>query len=636
MAELPFPASGGIFEAFVARIRFSPKAVVDIGWLVNCLGITQRDNAGQTLRWLQAAKVIDPQGNLSERGTDLLHHESDERYQNAAASAFSDLASPSLTASIESGALSRTDVRRKTQTKYDVVSSSANKALAGLVILAEASGNPKLIQCLGKPRYARHAPREPQFSLLMKTEILTNFELFTGGTGGIDGWLKESTPDETFQRLAAVRLRPLTATQFNQLLTLDSAPPLSEGFFKYYWLNAPEHTYNLRALPCYRKDWEGSLAVFDLDQLYWGFYRFYVDALLYFGNVREAYQELRDMSKDNLEDYFGDKRMIPEHLISRGPALPLVPIDKDDRYLIAEMACKSYAPVDGELGLADALVAAFRTHQQDGSGPVSVGSLLSDENTKSYVMVNHAKSQYMWAFAASEFLDAQITTESDLEQILNPIKKRFVEAREAATQNTKLYLSAVGELDVYVATSMRDRQDFHTMADFCDSVFGSRELRKYDLRYFDPTLSAAENHVDKGLIECLMVKCAKVLVFNAGDKDSFGKDAEAAMALSLGRPVIFYCTSSDREDFYQDVHPLTRLVNFQTGVAVGAMVTDSESDVVMLLDRILSNTMEYSLEKKSPEYLVLKESVTQSTVRIQTSDKLLRETFWNHYHTAQV
>ena len=100
--------------------------------------------------------------------------------------------------------------------------------------------------------------------------------------------------------------------------------------------------------------------------------------------------------------------------------------------------------------------------------------------------------------------------------------------------NTSLYLSSVGELDVYVATSMRTREDFHTMAAFCDEVFSSRRLRRFDLRYFDPTVSAATNHEDKGLIECLMVKCAKVLIYNAGDKESYGKDAEAAMALSLG------------------------------------------------------------------------------------------------------
>jgi hypothetical protein len=152
------------------------------------------------------------------------------------------------------------------------------------------------------------------------------------------------------------------------------------------------------------------------------------------------------------------------------------------------------------------------------------------------------------------------------------------------------------------------------------------------VRYFDPTLCAAEGHEDKGLIECLMVKCAKVLVYCAGKKDSYGKDAEAAMALSQGKPVIFLCDEEQRSRFLRDVHPLSRLIEFSTGVAVGAMVTSSVADVSQLLHRIFENRMEYELEQARPGYLRLKERLTKSVVRLQTSDDLLRETFWNYYH----
>ena len=47
-----------------------------------------------------------------------------------------------------------------------------------------------------------------------------------------------------------------------------------------------------------------------------------------------------------------------------------------------------------------------------------------------------------------------------------------------------------------------------------------------------------------------MVKYAKVLVYCAGEWESYGKDAEAAMALSLGKPVIFYCDEERRHRFY--------------------------------------------------------------------------------------
>jgi hypothetical protein len=190
----------------------------------------------------------------------------------------------------------------------------------------------------------------------------------------------------------------------------------------------------------------------------------------------------------------------------------------------------------------------------------------------------------------------------------------------------------ISDLDIYVATSMRKREDFRAMAEFCDNVFRDPKLQDLKLRYFDPTRSAAVGHEDKGLIECLMVKCSKVLVYNAGVSDSFGKDVEAAMALSLGKPVIFYCDGPSRHRFYRDVHPLSRLINFESGVAVGAIVTDNSMHVTELLSRIFRNSMELELSKKKDDYFLLTEKLTGSAIRLQTDDLLLRETFWNYYN----
>ena len=213
--------------------------------------------------------------------------------------------------------------------------------------------------------------------------------------------------------------------------------------------------------------------------------------------------------------------------------------------------------------------------------------------------------------------------------------ERFQNARRTALENTNMYLSIVNELDVYVATSMRTREDFREMAGFCGDLFNDSRLMDLNLRYFDPTLSAASGPEDKGLIECLMVKCAKALVYVAGSKDSYGKDVEAAMALSLGKPVIFYCGGEaiERASFYRDVHPLSRLIQFETGVAVGAMVTTDLNELATLLSRIFRNNMQYFLEEHPamPGYLILKEQLTDSVVRLQTSDRMLSQTFWNHY-----
>src|SRR6185503_7914840 len=104
------------------------------------------------------------------------------------------------------------------------------------------------------------------------------------------------------------------------------------------------------------------------------------------------------------------------------------------------------------------------------------------------------------------------------------------------------------------------------------------------------------------------------------------------MALSLGKPVIFLCDGAQRSKFYREVHPLSRLIHFETGIAVGAIVTDVRDDVPLLLQEIFENRLQYDLEQPRPGHFRLKERRTQSVVRLQTGDSLLRETFWNYYH----
>ena len=232
-----------------------------------------------------------------------------------------------------------------------------------------------------------------------------------------------------------------------------------------------------------------------------------------------------------------------------------------------------------------------------------------------------------------DFWKKEVGTEAELQSVIADISTNFDKARRVALKNTDLYLSMVGDLDVYVATSMRKQDDFLEMADFCRQVFDDSTLKKLNLRYFDPTLSATEQHEDKGLIECLMVKCAKVLVLNAGGADSFGKDAEAAMALTLGKPVIIYANQGSRGRIFKDVHPLSRLINFENGVAIGSFVADSQEKVIELLRRIFNNDVEYILEQPRSQFLVLKDKCTGSEIRLQTGNGLIRETFWNHYYS---
>jgi hypothetical protein len=240
--------------------------------------------------------------------------------------------------------------------------------------------------------------------------------------------------------------------------------------------------------------------------------------------------------------------------------------------------------------------------------------------------------QQEFMFSADDILLQTVASEGEIKSRLKVVSDKFTRAREAALDNTRLYLSMVDGLDVYVATSMRTREHFRKMAIFCDEVFSDPNLRMLNLRFFDPTMSAAEGHVDKGLIECLMVDAAKLLVYYAGDRESVGKDFEAAMAMSRGKPVIVYADDQQKERLYRDVHPLMRLIEFDTGVPVGAIVTNSTATVRTLITRLLTNSMQYTLSKTDVGALHLTERLTGSLVRLQTHDRMLQETFWNYYH----
>jgi len=467
----------------------------------------------------------------------------------------------------------------------------------------------------------------------MRANIRQHFEPLFADTGGIDSWLGVGTPPEVFDRLGRLATEPLSRSQLCQLLILSNEAGPSEGFFNYYWLQTPPHTYETttHGVPSagFQSAWLQNATISSLAHLRWGLYRFYVDALLYFGNVRSAYRTLRDKTEDELESFFARGRIDTDSLKKRGPALDLKAIAKDDRYLVAEYAFNSLDCSNGKCELEKILLEAFRAHVNGGASqsPLVAGLINSELTTKEF-----PGWQKQLMFSAGDILNEEVSREDELESLLRPILTKFEGVRAAALENTKHYLSMVDDLDVYVSTSMRTRAQFEKMQTFCSEVFAHADLDGMHIRYFDPTMSAADGRVDNGLIECLMVDAAKILVYHAGEQESLGKDFEAAMALSRGKPVIVYCDDEQTERLYRDVHPLMRLIQFDTGVAVGAMITNSVHDVGTLIARILTNKMEYWLSKTPDGSLHLSELMTSSIVRLQTHNQLLQEAFWNYYH----
>lgn len=131
--------------------------------------------------------------------------------------------------------------------------------------------------------------------------------------------------------------------------------------------------------------------------------------------------------------------------------------------------------------------------------------------------------------------------------------------------NHEVYLD-YDHMDVYVATSMRERIDFYNVATFVDLVFADKSLEKLKVRYFDPTRAYCPNRIDKGLVEGLMLKRATCTIYMAGENDTFGKDSELATTLAQGKPVIAYIPKlDDFKDFKKNYVPkILELYNDKT------------------------------------------------------------------------
>ena len=446
---------------------------------------------------------------------------------------------------------------------------------------------------------------------------------------------------DVYQALAAghdaLETGSLSWARLNQIMHMCSQAGMSEGFYEYYFLKIPqEHPYPVEqvfGLESFEPP-EGATEIKSLKHLYWGVRRFIYDAMLYWGNFRQAYRDLRQFQYQDIEEFFAAKRVNEARMIRRGAITEPVKIRRDHRYLISEMACKTYEAKRSleEVDHVKLALNAFSQLQETGK-PITSSSL----REKTLQLAKDVGQGDLFDLLYED-TEAQIRTKDEVLSIYSGQWEAFQKARKQALDNTRIYLSICSDLDAYVATSMRSREDFRDMAATCEEIFSDERLKKYKIRYFDPTLSAAEHHEDKGIIECLMVKTAKVVLYFAQYKESLGKVSEYAMGLSLGKPVIILCPSDLRGkeiyEFYQEKHPLTRLVEFKSGIVNGAMITHDVRLVPLLLDRIFSNKMEYDLQRKNDTdaYYLLKERLTQSTVRIVTDNQLLTETFWNNFH----
>jgi len=179
----------------------------------------------------------------------------------------------------------------------------------------------------------------------------------------------------------ALKIGSLSWARLNQLMHSCSEAGLSEGCFRYYFLDVPlSHPYPVERVssPSGYRPPKGVHEITSLYQAQWGLRRFIYDAMLYWGNFRQAYRDLRVRSFEEIITLFSEKRINEQRMATRGKVTTPTPIPRDHRYLISEMACKTYE-VPGLLKDADHVRLAlegFRSLQAEGTAQPDFVALL--------------------------------------------------------------------------------------------------------------------------------------------------------------------------------------------------------------------------------------------------------------------
>jgi hypothetical protein len=312
--------------------------------------------------------------------------------------------------------------------------------------------------------------------------------------------------------------RPLGCSQFNELLLMVNKDRVEGPFFRYFF-----------GAGC------------TVGQISAGVERFQKTAMLLYGNFAFAY---RTLSRLKDEDAFlralGTAAREPDEELKRFMARKpkLLEIDAIDRDRTPYVGYLSANLITGEYERCELLCRALEKLGGSADWPeymAEVTALASGEECPVLEeTIRNYRAQHPQAGVAewAGFLEASRAS-------LSALRTRVAHVRHRAAQNQTTYLTW-DHMDVYFATSMRKAWEYEDLYDFIQKLMSTPELQDLGIRHFDPTQSYADNRINKGLVEALMLKRARCTVYSVQDTDTLGKDSELASTLAQGKPVIAY------------------------------------------------------------------------------------------------
>lgn len=408
---------------------------------------------------------------------------------------------------------------------------------------------------------------------------------------------------------------------FNRILVAANLGPVGKQLFDRYFPRGVNSTEKLR---------EGILA-------------FMKDALLHFGSFHQAFMRFKaDVDVlPKVEQTFGSETRAPFRLSN-----PL---------RIDELAYLGYVSGELPLRMSTSHQAILNVIKESLSEDMSSGAILeaarklgTDLNKELETLNQGMNKRKKKQVTIDEFVKRKGEIENAITEFVDEVKR----CRRAGIKNQEQYINSASEMDVYVATSMRDERDYVEMRAFIDQVFNRHDVARLNLRYFDPTQAYCPNKHDKGLVECLMIRCAKVTIYCAQRQDTMGKDSELAITLGLGKPVIVYVpigeNEQEREEYnkrarvFSSVHPLSLQVDQRTGNTNGIIVVRDSNQCADVLYALAKNQLRVTVNRETETdplsgeksiFWVLREDITgnRSVIRVATGWKHLRTAFWSAF-----
>lgn len=438
----------------------------------------------------------------------------------------------------------------------------------------------------------------------------------------------------------------LDRERINILLSYWHLPPMEKPFFNHY----------------FKKNIES------IDEFKLSIREFIIDALWHFGDLERAYIHLSQLN--DVDGFIKRHQFDISEFKDRLPWRLVEFIPPQERGYLGYVSGQRPKKEQELLSFAEEIIKEIEDNRDkyENVNKADVTDQVLNKLSQKHPEIrskidefNKLRSEPLDLFSSANLEATKEELTKYKEQISQTIQKVEV-LKEVGKRNQEHFLRNIESIDVYVATSMRNDEEYKDMYDFVTSTFKNDYLKELNLRYFDPTLCYCDSRIDKGIIECLLVRSTKVTIYCAQEGDTFGKDSELAATLAQGKPVIVYVPSAKETDAdiakiadkeerlkklsekskklnsrastFKDYHPLGLQVGLYDGVARGVIVVRDPEQCAQTLYKILTNSLEVEI-KFEQHGIVLREKETESVVRVMTGWGTLASAFWNQFKKTQ-